>query len=168
MKLRSPRPATMLITVFFKSNFPRIKSRDEEILWQIGGVSDWLASRNNFNFLVFLPQFSSIRSISSLFPLLTRAPLHDDHELDSESFVQSSSPLLVKMGVSKIPTKWIQYSEVVPAHNHNKYYHFSNNRINDSEIFQLELGANIIFKVNSKLELKQACVFLLQEFYEKL
>ena len=57
--------------------------------------------------------------------------------------------LTVKVGVAKIPTKWIQYSEVVPAHNHNKYYHFYNNSKNDSEIFQLELETNIIFKVNS-------------------
>ena len=65
-----------------------------------------------------------LRQIKILFfqfsrPTPTCSALDDDDELDAIGLVQGSSPLLVEMGVTEVPTHWVQQTEVVSGHKFN-------------------------------------------------
>ena len=86
MKLRRPSPATILITVFFRSNFPgNIYNRTLQTKYHF-----WS-------------------------PKLTCPALNDDDELDAVGLVEGPPALLVEVGVPEVPAVSVQQSEVVPG-----------------------------------------------------
>ena len=86
MKLRRPSPATILITVFFRSNFPgKIYNRTLQTKYH----------------------FWSLK--------LTCPSLNDDDELDAVGLVEGPPALLVEVGVPEVPAVSVQQSEVVPG-----------------------------------------------------
>ena len=53
-------------------------------------------------------------SIRYLSFYLTCSALHNDHELDTISLVESSPPLLMEVSMSEVPPRGVQKSEAVP------------------------------------------------------